>query len=94
VTPLRHRDASAIVGRDAHAFDLTLPAGPPATLFVIPQAEPARVPASPPLHPQSTTLGPSVAYWQRGNVIYVVAIQSDRLQDYQRLIKASPAIAA
>ena len=93
LVPLRFRDASAIVGRDAVAFDLSLPGGPSATLFVIPQEEQARVAASPPIHPQSTTLGPNVAYWQRGHVIYVVVIASDRLQDYHRLIKAAPAVA-
>ncbi len=93
VVPLRFRDASAIVGRDALAFDLSLPGGPRATLFVIPQEEQARVPAAPPLTPQSTTLGPNVAYWQRGHVIYVVVIDGGRPEDYRRLIRTAPAVA-
>lgn len=94
LVPQRYRDASEVVGRDAYAYDLTIPGGATATLFVIPQATRAGLPTSPPARPQSSTLGLSIAYWQRGDVIYVVVIESDRLEDYQRLVKTTPFFAA
>jgi hypothetical protein len=94
ITPRRYRDASSIVGRDAYAYDLTLPGGPRATLFVIPQATRARLPTFPPPQPQSPTLGLNVAYWQRGDVIYVLVVDSHRIEDYRRLVKTTPPVAA
>jgi hypothetical protein len=90
VLPRRYRDASSIVGRDAHAYDLSWPGGPQATLFVIPQATRAGLPASPPPRPDSFTLGSSVAFWQQGDLIYVVVVDSERIDDYRRLVKTTP----
>jgi hypothetical protein len=92
--PRRYRDASSIVGREARAYDLTLPGGPPATLFVIPQSARAGLPSSPPTSPQSSTLGLRVAYWQTGGFIYVVVLQSDRGEDYQNLLRPVASVAA
>jgi hypothetical protein len=85
--PSRYRDASNTVGRRAMAYDLSLRDGPRATLFVIHQATWVQAPASAPQRPQSSTLGYSIAYWQRGDTIYVVAIESDRTDEYQQLVR-------
>ena len=92
--PRRYRDASSVVGREARAYDLTLPGGPSATLFVIPQDARAGIPSSPPTTPQSSTLGLRVAYWQTGGFIYVVVLQSDGDDDYQRLLRPVASVAA
>jgi hypothetical protein len=92
--PRGYRDASSIVGREARAYDLTLPGGPKATLFVIPQTERAGVPGGAPRMPKSSTLGLSVAYWQTHGHIYVVVLQSDRSEDYQRLLRTTSGMAA
>jgi hypothetical protein len=89
--PHRYRDASAVVGRDAWAYDLTLPEGPPATLFIIPQTDRAGLPSSPPRQLKASTLGLRVAYWQTDGYIYVVVLQSDRSEDYQRLLRITSA---
>ncbi|MEX2140511.1 MAG: hypothetical protein WD894_14705 [Pirellulales bacterium] len=91
-TPQRYRDASSIVGRDAYAYDLKLPDGTRATLFVIRQATRAGLPTSAPPQPQSPTLGLNVAYWQRGDVIYVLVVE--RIEDYRRLVTTTPQVAA
>jgi hypothetical protein len=87
--PTRYRDASSVVGREAWAYDLTLPGGPQATLFVIPQTTRASIPPSAPRVPKSSTQGLAVAYWQTGGFIYVVVMQSDQSKDYQRLLRTS-----
>ena len=92
--PRGYRDASSIVGREATAYDLSLPGGPQATLFVIPQQDRAGLPGSPPPRPTSFTLGSSIAAWQHGGRIYVVVLGSDRVGDYQQLIKTTPPVAA
>ncbi len=92
--PASFCDASALVGRDARAYNLTLPGGPSATLFIIPQPERVGLPASAPLAPQSSTQGLSIACWQRADIIYVVVIESDRTSDYQMLLRTSVPIAA
>ena len=92
--PARYRDASDTVGRDAVAYDLTLAGGPRATLFVIEQSEWIDAPESAPSLPQSYTQGYSIAYWQRGETIYVVAVESDRQEDYRMLLKTSIPLAA
>jgi hypothetical protein len=92
--PARYRDASDTVGRDAVAYDLTLAGGPRATLFVIQQGERIDAPGSAPSQPHSYTQGYIIAYWQRGETIYVVAVESDRLEDYRRLLKISGPLAA
>ena len=94
LSPQRYRDASSIVGREAYAYDLSLPGRLQATLFVIPQTTRAGVPSSAPPRPQSPTLGLSVAYWQRGDVIYIVVVDSHRIEDYHRLVKTTPPVAA
>jgi hypothetical protein len=91
--PTRYRDVSDIVGRDAYAYDISIPGGPDATLFVIHQSARAGIPASAPLRPQSVTLGQSVAYWQKGSVIYVVVVNSDRLDEYRQLLRATQPVA-
>jgi hypothetical protein len=93
-SPTRVRDVSSVVGRDAYAYDLTLPGGPRATLFVIEQAEDAGVPSAAPFRPQSSTMGHSVAYWQRAGMIYVVVVESDRPEDYRDLLRMSVPVAA
>jgi hypothetical protein len=93
--PRRYRDVSSVVGREALAYDLTLPGGPQATLFVIPQnARASGVRGSPPRVPNTSTQGLSVAYWQTGGFIYVVVLQSDRSHDYQQLLRTTSGIAA
>jgi hypothetical protein len=92
--PSRYRDSSDTIGREAVAYDLSLPGRPRATLFVIQQATPIAAPGTAPSHPQSNTQGYCIAYWQRGETIYVVAIESDRLEDYRTLIKTSIQLAA
>lgn len=89
LSPLRYRDASSVVGREAWAYDLTLPGGPQATLFVIPQTTRAGVPASAPRVPKPSTQGLTVAYWQTGGFIYVVVLHSDSSADYQRLLRTT-----
>jgi hypothetical protein len=91
--PRRYRDASSVVGREALAYDLKLPDGPRATLFVIPQADRAGVPSSPPRAPFSTQ-GLAVAYWQTGGFIYVVVLESDRSEDYRRLLRPVTSVPA
>jgi len=92
--PSRYCDATEIVGREARAYDLTIPGGPKATLFVIENTTPAGVLMTAPLEPQSTTQGLSVAYWQRGGRTYVVVVNSDRIEDYRALLRASAPQAA
>jgi hypothetical protein len=92
--PRRYRDVSSVVGREAWAYDLTLPGRPQATLFVIPQTERAGVPGSAPRVPKSSTQGLAVAYWQTDGFIYVVVLQSDRSEDYQRLLRTTARQAA
>jgi hypothetical protein len=87
--PARYRDATDTIGRQAFAYDLSLPGGPRATLFVIGQSRQIDAPASAPSRPQSNTQGYSIAYWQRGETIYLVAVESDRLDDYRMLFKIS-----
>jgi hypothetical protein len=92
--PHRYRDASSVVGREARAYDLSQPGRPATTLFVIPQVDRAGVPSSPPRAPETSTLGLAVAYWQTGGYIYVVVLQSDRIEDYQQLLRTSSPAAA
>jgi hypothetical protein len=94
VMPRGYRDASSNVGRDAYAYDLSMPGRPKATLFIIPQEARVGLPGSPPLRPESFTLGSSIAAWQEGDVIYIVVVESDRLEDYHRLVKTTRPAAA
>jgi len=94
VTPRRYRDAASLVGRDAYAYDLTAPGRPSATLFIIQQADGAGVSSAAPLQPQLRTQGYSVAYWQRDDLIYVVVVESDRVEDYYMLLRTSMPLAA
>jgi hypothetical protein len=94
VVPRRYLNASKVVGRKAIAYDVSLAGGPRATLFVVPQAERAGVPGFVPLRPQSTTMGQTVSYWQRGDLLYVVVIEGNRPDDYLRLLNTTPAAAA
>jgi hypothetical protein len=91
--PTRYCNATGIVGREARAYDVTIPGGPKATLFVIENTTPAGVLMTAPLEP-STTQGFSVAYWQRGGRTYVVVVNSDRIEDYRALLRASAPQAA
>jgi hypothetical protein len=93
-TPVRFRDVSSVVGRDAYAYDLTLPGGPRTTLFVIDQAEDAGAPSAAPFDPQLRTMGHMVAYWQHAGAIYVVVVDSDRMDDYRMLLRMSVPVAA
>jgi hypothetical protein len=93
-TPRRYCDATSVVGRDAYAYDLTTPGGPAATLFVIQQEDNAHLSASAPLEPHLRTQGYSIAYWQRDDAIYVVVVESDRVEDYRMLLRTSVPLAA
>jgi hypothetical protein len=92
--PSRYCDATEIVGRQSLAYDLSIPGGPSATLFVLQNTSLAGVPMTAPVQPQSTTQGCSVAYWERNGTTYVVVVESDRIQDYRALLQASAPQAA
>ena len=63
-------------------------------MFVIEQGQRVGAPESAPPQPQSYTQGYCVAYWQRGETIYVVAVESDRIEDYRMLLRISIPMAA
>jgi hypothetical protein len=91
--PSRFRDATRAVGRSGTAYDLSIAGGPRATLFIIEQAVRVGAPQTAPQRPQLRTQGYSIAYWQRGETIYVVAIESDRFEDYRALLESSTPMA-
>ena len=59
-----------------------------ATLFVLKRSA-AELPTVPPLAPQSTTGGKSVAYWQKGALLYVLVVEGDQRR-YRSFVSTAP----
>jgi hypothetical protein len=89
----RWRDVSGLLGRKAIAYDLTLPDGTRATLYVVrlPSGLPA-LPNSPPTTPRPMTQRRSIAVWRnaapKGDLLYVLAVDGPTT-GYRRFLRVS-----
>lgn len=90
--PRRWANATDVVGERAIVYDVTI-GGHRATLFVVPSSEMIADP-SPPMKPQSSTLGLMIGCWQSQGMVYVLVVEGSE-HDYQKLIRpvAQPPLA-
>jgi hypothetical protein len=90
---VRWRAVSGLLGGKAIAYDLTLPDGTRATLYVVhPQSGLPPLPNSPPPTPTPMTQRRSIAVWQKatpnGNVLYVLAVDGEK-SSYRRFLRVA-----
>jgi hypothetical protein len=82
---MRCREAGHLLGRPAVAYDYPGRATPRATLYVVRAAAAEPLPMRPPADPPISTGGVSIAAWQQGELIYVLAVRGGA-STYRRLI--------
>jgi hypothetical protein len=90
---MRWRDVSGLLGGKAVAYDLTLPNGTRATLYVVRlQSDLPALPNGPPSTPTPMTQRRSIAVWKkalpRGGVLYVLAVDGGT-SSYRSLLRVS-----
>ena len=82
--PPRARAGSASIGRPSRSISRP----PVSKRYCSSRAGLAKLPASPPLNPQSTTGGRSVCAWRGGGLTYVLVVEGD-VRRYQRLLHSN-----
>jgi hypothetical protein len=90
---VRWRDVSGLLGGKAVAYDLTLPNGTRATLYVVRlQSELPSLPSGPPPTPTPMTQQRSIAVWKKaapkGGLLYVLAVDGGT-SSYRSLLRVS-----
>jgi hypothetical protein len=90
---VRWRNVSGLLGATAIAYDLTLPDGTRATLYVVRlRSGLPTLPASPPSTPRPMTQQRSIAVWKqatpKGGAVYVLAVNGGT-SSYRRLLRVS-----
>jgi hypothetical protein len=103
VTPptTRWRTVDGFLGRTGVAYDLSMPRGASATLYVVqlgrlpnaPHIDTARLRSSPSANPQPASGGARMATWREEGRLYVLVVHGDD-NAYRRLIRPAPAIAS
>ena len=92
----RWREVSNLLGGEAIAYDLTLPDGTRATLYVLRlQSGLPALPNGPPKVSAHMTQGRSIALWQKttpsGGVLYGLAVDGGA-SSYRRLLRVFPVV--
>jgi hypothetical protein len=93
ISGVRWRDVPGLLGGKAIAYDLRLPDGTRATLYVVRlQSGLAPLPSSPPPTPTSWTQRRSIAVWQKaapkGSLLYILAVDGGT-SSYRGLLRVS-----
>jgi hypothetical protein len=90
---MRWRDVPDLLGAKAVAYDMTLPDGTRATLYVVSRrAGLPQLPNGPPRTPTPMTQRRSIAVWQKsaptGDLLYILAVDGGT-SSYRSLLRVS-----